>query len=85
MPNYLCLPGWTTEEPVIDGKAKTATITAAYTIRPDNCPLCGVVGAKFYKHQSRETAYRDLPLFGMQVIIVVEVAQGMSRLCCVWK
>jgi transposase len=81
MPNYLCLPGWETEEPVLDGKAKTATITATYTIRPDHCPLCGVVGARFYSHGPRPSNYRDLPLFGFKVIIEVRADRLKCREC----
>jgi len=76
--NYLWLPGWRTEEPIIEDKV--VTIPAEYTVLPDHCPHCGVVG-RLYSHGPRDIEYRDIPSFAKQTVIRVSVKRFRCREC----
>jgi transposase len=78
MANYTWLPGWQTGEPIVEDTQ--VTIPAEYTILPDHCPHCGVVG-RLYSHGPRDIGYRDIPVFAKHTIIRVNVKRFRCREC----
>ena len=78
MKNCLWLPGWLTEEPVIENKV--ATVVAEYTVLPNHCPHCGVIG-RLYRHGVESVIYRDIPGFGNQTVIKAAVKRFQCREC----
>ncbi len=78
MANYTWLPNWQTGEPIVEDTQ--VTIPAEYTILPDHCPHCGVVG-RLYSHGPRDISYRDIPVFAKHTIIRVNVKRFRCREC----
>jgi transposase len=76
MVNALYMDDWTVSS--YEMTEDTLTIEASYDIPPSNCPKCGVVSEKFYKHGPATVTYTDAPTFGKCCTIKV----ATQRLRC---
>lgn len=55
-------------------------IEAEYTIHPDTCPSCGVIG-RLYRHGPKPIIYRDSPIRGHHVRILARAQRYKCRDC----
>lgn len=55
-------------------------LSVEYTIDPDFCLRCGVVG-NLYKHGTKETTYLDCPMWGKPARLVAKVRRYKCRDC----
>lgn len=78
MNDILDLDGWT----VLSKKlvADELEIEAEYTVQPDACQKCGVIG-RLYKHGTKEATYRDSPIRGASVLLRAQVKRYKCRDC----
>ena len=78
MTDILDLPGWkVTGTRREDGEY---LIDAEYTIQPDSCQKCGVVG-NLYRHGTKPVNYIDSPLRGEPTRLVAKVRRYKCREC----
>lgn len=78
MTDILDLDGWNVIE-----KRRTGTeyeIGAEYTVQPDACLKCGVIG-NLYRHGPKPIIYRDSPIRGMPVRLVAKAQRFKCREC----
>lgn len=77
--DILDLPNWElTERPSTeDGEL---VIRARYTVYPEACPGCGVIG-RLYKHGATNVTYRDSPIRGVAVRLLATVHRIKCRDC----
>jgi hypothetical protein len=61
MPNSLGLADWTIDGKTMDGT--THVVEATYNVRPEACPLCGVIGP-MHVHNTRPMKVKDVPHHG---------------------
>lgn len=78
MTDILHLQGWKALEIRLDGDEYE--IEAEYTINPDVCPKCGVVG-NLYKHGPKPVTIRDSPIRGHHVRILARAQRFKCRDC----
>lgn len=76
--DILDLPGWRLLEAPLDGEGYR--LVAEFLAEPDTCQGCGVIG-RMYRHGTHATTYRDSPIRGHQVRIVVNVRRYKCRDC----
>ena len=76
--DILDLPGWRLLEAPLDGEGYR--LVAEFLAEPDTCQRCGVIG-RLYRHGTHATTYRDSPIRGHQVRIVVSVRRYKCRDC----
>lgn len=78
--NALMLRGWTVlDEPHINDDGERC-FTAEYTVLPEACPNCGVLG-RLYRHGVKTVTYKDIPAYGHQSVIEVKVVRFKCRDC----
>ena len=78
MPNFIYMRDW--EVTNVQRTAETYVASATYTVEPDTCPSCGVVG-ELGRHGTKETAYKDAPVHGKQTTILAERRRYRCRAC----
>lgn len=78
MTDILDLQGWKALGTRLDGDEYE--IEAEYTILPDVCPKCGVVG-NLYRHGPKPVTIRDSPIRGKHVRILVRAQRYKCRDC----
>lgn len=78
MSDILNLPDWRYIDKLQD--ADGCTLNVEYTIDPDFCLKCGVVG-NLYKHGAKETTYMDCPMWGSPARLVAKVRRYKCRDC----
>lgn len=78
MNNALYLPNWTVTK--IDEKLGHYEIEASFDIDADACAHCGVVG-EYYRHGTHLTPFRDAPVRGKTVRILVNRRRYRCRAC----
>lgn len=78
MPNFIYMRDWDVTN--VERSAETYIASATYTIEPDSCPNCGVVG-ELGRHGTKSTAYKDAPVHGKQTTIVAERRRYRCRAC----
>ena len=78
MTDILDLPGW-----AVIGKREDVheyEIEAEFMAEPEACNRCGVIG-RLYRHGTHATTYRDSPIRGHTVRILVKVRRYKCRDC----
>lgn len=78
MSETLDLPNWRYISKLQE--ADGCTLNVEYTIDPDFCLKCGVVG-NLYKHGTKETTYLDCPMWGNPARLVAKVRRYKCRDC----
>jgi transposase len=68
--DILDMPGGRLLEAPLDGEGYR--LVAEFLSEPDACQGCGAIG-RMYRHGTHATTYRDSPIRGHQVRIVVNV------------
>lgn len=78
MTDILQLPGWKVSNTSSQGEH--LVIEAEYTVHPDSCQLCGLVGA-LYRHGPRNITFLDSPVRGMPSRILARVQRYKCKDC----
>ena len=78
MMNAMWLPGLNIMDTADEPNCMKFLCTSAK--QADSCPKCGVVD-HFYKHGIQQIGYRDIPAYGKQTFIVVDVQRYRCRDC----
>lgn len=78
MTDILDLPGWKATETRRDGDEYE--IHAEYTVQPDACQKCGVIGG-LYRHGPKPVYIRDSPIRGRPVRILANAQRYKCREC----
>ncbi len=78
MTDILDLPGWKATETRRDGDEYE--IHAEYTVQPDACQKCGVIGG-LYRHGPKPIYIRDSPIRGRPVRILANAQRYKCREC----
>lgn len=67
--DILNLPKWDVIE--LEEGHDEYIITARYTVQPSVCPSCGVMFPRLHRYGTKQQQYRDLPIHGKKVLLVV--------------
>lgn len=78
MTDILDLPGWTVVSSRVDDREYA--LEAEYNHEPEACSRCGVIG-RLYRHGTHATTYRDSPIRGRTVRLLVKVRRYKCRDC----
>lgn len=78
MTDILDLPGWKVTG--TRSEAGQYLIEAEYTVQPDSCQKCGVVG-NLYRHGTKAVSYTDTPLRGEPTKLIAKVQRYKCREC----
>lgn len=70
MTDILDLPGWAVSSKRLADNEYELEVT--YETQPDTCQKCGVIG-RLYKHGQKTVTYRDSPIRGRPVRLLVNV------------
>jgi transposase len=78
MTDILDLPGWTPTNVRVENDEYV--IEAEYTVLPEACQKCGVIG-RLYKHGPKAITFRDSPIRGRPVNILASAKRYKCREC----
>lgn len=68
--DILNLPKWDVTE--VEESHDEYFIKARYTVQPEVCLSCGVVHPKFHRYGTKQQPFRDLPIHGKKVRLLVQ-------------
>lgn len=77
--DILNLPKWDVLE--VEDAHLEYIIKARYIVQPASCPHCGVMFPRLYKYGSKSQPYRDLPIHGKRVRLLVQRKRWKCREC----
>ena len=77
--NILNLEGWEVAD--YEQGNDIYMIGARYTIMPSACPQCGVMFPRLHRFGRKHQEYKDLPIHGKRVVLIVEHSRFRCQEC----